>query len=494
MIQGQWVAHTHEVLRQLEVLSGELVEAKAIQQPPVSNNDKNARIKQTLDRIQSLTQDNPGQQLRIKTLRQSIASGPATATIGQNIDNMRQEESRLLTKRLEQWHTAAGRTRLFFLGGLFTLYTLIIAVYLALRREAATKEKVLVATTLAASMQRALASRMSQIVDIQQTIITQRLDLEKAMQVITDQAQAVTHADGAVVEMYEYGYMVYRAASGTLSPFIGLKLKAEGSLSGLCVSSGTMLTCEDSEVDSRVDAEACRKVGLRSMIVVPLIQQDEMVGVLKVAAARINGFTAEDASTLRLIAGVLSSTLRDAVATDALQQAHERLSQANALLEARANTDGMTGLKNHLHFQERLVEEYGRSKRYNNALSLLLLDIDHFKKFNDQFGHQAGDAVLKQVASLLKTSARPSDCAARYGGEEFAIILPQTPLEGAYKMAERFRQSIQNAAWEGQHITISIGISGLENNPADAAALIKQADMALYQSKANGRNRITRFG
>jgi diguanylate cyclase (GGDEF)-like protein len=292
-----------------------------------------------------------------------------------------------------------------------------------------------------------------------------------------------------------------------MGPFVGLRLKAKGSISGLCVASTATLRCDDSETDDRVDKAACRKVGLRSLIVVPLIQKGETVGVLKVASARTHTFTSEDVGILQLMAGVLSATLRDALAADALHDTSESLNISNQLLKTqktqlesdkielktRADTDGLTGLKNYRYFQECLTQEYYRAQRYKIPLSLIMIDVDHFKQFNDRFGHPAGDAVLKQIATLLKETARPSDCVARYGGEEFAIILAQTSLEGAFKTAERLRKIIGNASWPHDIITTSIGISGLENGADSAAALIEQADKALYQSKTAGRNRATFF-
>jgi diguanylate cyclase (GGDEF)-like protein len=207
------------------------------------------------------------------------------------------------------------------------------------------------------------------------------------------------------------------------------------------------------------------------------------------------------------MAGVLSATLRDAMASQALRDSNSRLNLSNALLKVEkgqlesekdtlqtlADTDGMTGLKNHRYFQQCLAQEYLRAKRYHNALSLIILDIDYFKQYNDEFGHPAGDEVIKQVAELLKTSARPSDCVARYGGEEFALILTETSQEGALKTAQRIRKSIVDSQWRQRPITVSIGISSLNEDTPDALSIIHQADKALYQSKANGRDMITSF-
>jgi diguanylate cyclase (GGDEF)-like protein len=539
--QGRWVTHTHEVLNQLITLSRELTEARAahsdyIQTHTANDYDIYSRtthnIQQTLDGIENLTRDSPNQQTRIPQLRQSItsqmnrvaqdmdasriipaASAPAdpnkteTTAIGQRIDTMRQEEEQLLNERVERWHTAMLHTRLLILSGIGLLYALILFAYSVMRKEARIREQFLEIENQAVATQLRTAAQMAKVAEIQQDIIYQRLNLQNAMKIITTRTQDITHADGAVMEMLEGEDMAYRATSGAMEPLVGLRLKAQGSISGLCVASTTTLRCDDSETDERVDKAACRKVGLRSLIVTPLIHEGKAVGVLKVASSRTHAFTSEEVSTLQLMAGVASAILRDALASDALQDVHKSLTMSNQLLQTqktqlesdkielitRADTDGMTGLKNYHYFQERLAEEYYRTKRYKNPLSLIMIDIDHFKQFNDRLGHPTGDEILKQMGMLLKNSARPSDCVARYGGEEFAIILTQTSLEGAIKIAERIRETIRNASWPHGAITVSMGISGLENGADNAPALIEQADKALYQSKTQGRDRATPF-
>lgn len=166
------------------------------------------------------------------------------------------------------------------------------------------------------------------------------------------------------------------------------------------------------------------------------------------------------------------------------------LAKANAELAALATTDGLTGLKNHRAFQERLSEEMRRSVRYGTSLSVVLLDVDHFKQYNDSFGHPAGDEVLKAVARVLRRGARDTDLAARYGGEEFILILPQTDSTGAATIAERIRQGIEAATWPLRQVTASFGVASLGLG-GDGSDLIAHADAALYRAKADGRNQVT---
>ncbi len=160
----------------------------------------------------------------------------------------------------------------------------------------------------------------------------------------------------------------------------------------------------------------------------------------------------------------------------------------NARLQALATTDGLTGLNNHRTFQELLQEEVERAQRYNAPLSLLFLDVDDFKGYNDTFGHPAGDAVLHKIGEVLKVTARGNDLAARYGGEEFAVILIETDVTSARIAAERFRAAIERVPWEERPITISVGAATLSPSVCDPAALIAAADTALYRAKARGRN------
>ncbi len=169
----------------------------------------------------------------------------------------------------------------------------------------------------------------------------------------------------------------------------------------------------------------------------------------------------------------------------------ERLAEANSQLAELAAKDGLTGLKNRGAFEERLQEEVARARRHGHALSLILIDIDHFKSYNDTFGHPKGDEVLRNVGRLLQHLMRDTDFAARYGGEEFAIILPNTDREGAQQVAERLRHTIESATWDDRAITASVGAATFSREIDRPELLLEHADKALYKSKETGRNRVT---
>jgi len=180
---------------------------------------------------------------------------------------------------------------------------------------------------------------------------------------------------------------------------------------------------------------------------------------------------------------------------------HERtheLAEANTRLAQLAVTDGLTGLYNHRHLHERLSLEVERSQRSGLPLSLLMLDVDHFKQFNDTFGHPAGDEVLRQLARVLNDTRRANDVVARYGGEEFAVILVDTAKFTAAKVAERVRERVaahdfSDAAQRAGKISVSVGVATFPDDGVDAEALVRSADTALYSAKRAGRNRVVLF-
>ncbi|MBI5902073.1 MAG: diguanylate cyclase [Deltaproteobacteria bacterium] len=168
----------------------------------------------------------------------------------------------------------------------------------------------------------------------------------------------------------------------------------------------------------------------------------------------------------------------------------------DAALEALATKDGLTGLYNYRHFMETLDKEVKKSARFGRPLSLLIIDIDHFKDYNDTNGHIQGNAALKKMAEVFAGSIREVDITARYGGEEFAVILPETSLDGAVQAAERIREKVERESFPGEEsqpngsLTVSIGAASFPEAATDAANLIEAADMALYKAKSLGRNRV----
>ncbi|MBX3385482.1 MAG: diguanylate cyclase [Phycisphaeraceae bacterium] len=173
-----------------------------------------------------------------------------------------------------------------------------------------------------------------------------------------------------------------------------------------------------------------------------------------------------------------------------------RLNHLLTLLAERADVDGLTGLGNRAHFNKRWSEQFAEASRYGHALSLAMLDVDHFKKINDTYGHPAGDEVLQRVASVLQSSCRQFDVPCRFGGEEFALIMPNTGPADAAKVAERIRQEMADLQFPRhpeQRMTISIGLAGTDGGVGamNAEEWLESADKGLYQAKRTGRNKVT---
>lgn len=195
----------------------------------------------------------------------------------------------------------------------------------------------------------------------------------------------------------------------------------------------------------------------------------------------------------------VKSLLRIQSLQSSLQQREKELSVANAQLLVMSSTDVLTGVANRRSLEERLHDLWEHSRRLHEPLSLVMCDIDHFKRVNDEYGHQVGDTVLQQFAKLLAAEAREIDKVGRYGGEEFVLLLPGTVLDAAVTFAERIRECVEKREFtygEGQslHRTMSCGIASWPHPLVmDQEALIKAADDALYVAKETGRNRVVRF-
>ena len=192
------------------------------------------------------------------------------------------------------------------------------------------------------------------------------------------------------------------------------------------------------------------------------------------------------------------ATLRDVTEhkrhKEQLEAQKAALEEANMQLRALATTDGLTGLRNHREFHAQMEIERERARRDGTPLSLVLLDVDHFKQYNDAFGHPAGDEVLKTLAGLLHGHGETTvELAARYGGEEFAVILPRMSADRACALAERLRAAVAAHSWPARPVTISLGVATLWEGEPPPLTLLNQADRALYQSKADGRDCVTHF-
>ena len=168
----------------------------------------------------------------------------------------------------------------------------------------------------------------------------------------------------------------------------------------------------------------------------------------------------------------------------------DRLRESREELERLSTLDGLTGLSNRRHLLSRLALESSRAKRGHHSFAVLMVDVDHFKAYNDSYGHLAGDEVLVRVAEILRESTREVDCAARYGGEEFLVLLTETGMAGAFEVAERVRARLATETFAGGTITLSVGVASYPEFGESPEAVIMSADVALYQAKHQGRDRV----
>jgi len=480
------------------------------------------------------------------------------------------------------------------------------------------------------------SARLNEIITTQYKLAEAALDHEAFIKLVIERIALLTPANSAAFEIVEGDEMVYQAATGALAAYVGMRLKLRNTLSGLCVSSRQVLSCDDTEADPRVDIEACRKVQARSMVVAPLFHAGNPVGVLKIMSQETHAFSERDIQTLQLMAGLIGAAIGHQAdyeanrrllvgrteALDALKREIEHRAQIEeairdnewrtrmiiessydgfiainaagvitdwnqraeaifgwarqqalgALLSeliiperyrhahsegmkqflitgegavlnkpielvglrrggeefpveltiramqykvgyefcaflrditVRKNTeqkllhlsqsDPLTGIPNRNIFNDRIAEAIKRNQRTQSRMALLYLDIDYFKKINDDYGHKVGDGILKEYARRLRASIRATDTLARLGGDEFTIILedlksPSDAENVASKIIENVRLEIQV---DDMHlkVTTTIGIAYYQAQ-WNVEQLLDMADKAMYRAKQAGRNRI----
>ncbi len=244
-------------------------------------------------------------------------------------------------------------------------------------------------------------------------------------------------------------------------------------------SQGLMI--EDAQNDFRFSIETRAGIeGIRSVCASPLVTENKVLGVIRASSPKPSAFDTDDLRLLDHYASLAAVTLRNIL-----------LYQKMGELAIR---DSLTGLYLNRYFQKRLSEEMLRSAMNKASFSVLLLDIDHFKRYNDEYGHAAGDIVLKNIAAILQSSVSKSDLVARYGGEEFVILLPGKTAKEAAAAAEKIRAKIESAVFvfrriEGR-VTASIGVASYPDSGPTSEALLWKVDHFLYEAKNGGRNRV----
>jgi diguanylate cyclase (GGDEF)-like protein len=238
--------------------------------------------------------------------------------------------------------------------------------------------------------------------------------------------------------------------------------------------------------------------GVRSSLTCPLVVAGNPTGFLFFSSHEPGTYAAGHAAIYREITAQVSLIVDKARVHEELVETHRQLLEVNEVLQRTANTDSLTGVPNRRFFDLVLEREWQRARRLGEPFSLILIDIDCFKQFNDLYGHPAGDACLTRVASALaRCSRRGTDLLARIGGEEFVALLPETTAAGALSLAESMRQMVaqlgipHQGSGAASHVTVSMGVAAVTPGADHAAVdLVKRADTALYRAKESGRDRV----
>jgi diguanylate cyclase (GGDEF)-like protein len=282
--------------------------------------------------------------------------------------------------------------------------------------------------------------------------------------------------DHISILLLEGGDLFERAHMGRLTPTVEIgSLVARTGLAGRALETSQPVLVND--VSKR--AEFIRGTAeVKSELCLPLIVFGEKLGVMVLSSAQTNGFLLEDVPALESVADICAAAIQNS-------RHFERTKQL-------AYLDGLTGIFNRRFFEMRIQEEIQRAGRYETELSVVMLDLDNFKRLNDEFGHLLGDEVLRQVSVIFQNQLRKGDVCCRYGGEEFALLLPNTSTENAIEAAEKLRRTVETWVFPGvaRPLTLSAGVAGFPQHGGTRDEIIAAADNALYLAKQNGRNRV----
>ncbi|MCA9679290.1 MAG: diguanylate cyclase, partial [Myxococcales bacterium] len=315
---------------------------------------------------------------------------------------------------------------------------------------------------------------------------------EQVMETAFDAAAAIVGFDAAAITLYDRERRRHRVAAVRVSPGAeglldpdklgGLEFADNTGLAAMVVKNRHYLPAggEVREVTAPVYTRGVKLDDARSLLVLPLVSADEAIGTFMLAARAEKRFGKDVREMLGVIATQVAVSLQNGLL-------YKRM-------ETMATTDGLTGLTNHRTFQERFGDLLERAGRHGYQAAILLCDVDHFKKVNDNYGHPVGDEVLRRVARVLGEVARKIDITARYGGEEFVVVLENLGVEQARQVADRIREQVGRLVIESDkgplQVTMSVGVAAFPDDGGERAQLIERADMALYHAKDSGRNRV----
>ncbi len=326
-------------------------------------------------------------------------------------------------------------------------------------------------------------------------LLGRALTPEQVMETAFDACAAIVDFDAAAIALYEKDRARHRVTAVRIAEhgvglvdraqLDGLEFKDNAGLASMVVKNRHYLPSggrndEGREVSAPIYTRKVKLDDAKSLLVLPLLSADEAIGTLTLLARAEKRFGKDVREMLAVIANQVAISLQNGF--------------LYKKMETMATTDGLTGLTNHRAFQSRFEDLLQRAQRHGHKVALLLCDVDHFKKVNDNYGHPIGDEVLRRVAKVLQEVPRKIDVPARYGGEEFAVLLDNVDVKQAKAVAERIRAEIEKSVVESDKgplsVTESIGVAVFPEDGKDRATLIERADLALYHAKHTGRNRV----
>ena len=314
---------------------------------------------------------------------------------------------------------------------------------------------------------------------------------EQVMETAFEACAAIVEYDAAAIALYDKDRAKHRIAAirigkdgeGIIDPALtGFEFKDNAGLAAMVIKNRHYLPAggEPREVSAPIYTRKVKIEDAKSLLVLPLLSADEAIGTFTLVARAEKRFGKDVREMLAVIANQVAVSLQNGY--------------LYKQMETMATTDGLTGLTNHRTFQSRFEDLLQRAQRHNHKAAVLLCDIDHFKKVNDNYGHPIGDEVLRRVAKVLQEVPRKIDIPARYGGEEFAVLLDNVDVIQAKAVAERIRIEISKVVVDTEKgplsVTESIGVAAFPDDGRDRATLIERADLALYEAKHAGRNRV----
>jgi diguanylate cyclase (GGDEF)-like protein len=328
-------------------------------------------------------------------------------------------------------------------------------------------------------------SALRDLIEVARTVVS-TLELDQVLQVILTSALRFADAPAGSIALYDsvQGELTLHAHQGLTPEFVETERWEirPGGVTDRAVSGGEIVFVNDTEKNTHFINPITSREGIRSLVCIPLKVQSRVVGILYLDDFVPREFDRERMRLLDVLASFAAMAIDNA--------------QLHARTRLMAITDALTGLYNRRYFQQMFSRELSRAIRYGKPLSVIMMDVDNFKKFNDTYGHPRGDKVLGAMGDILVEALRSTDFAFRYGGEEFIVLLPETDFSSALHVAERLRESVEQKSADelrgiAPHgVTASVGVVSYPRDGETRDDLLKSVDELLYRAKEYGKNRV----